>query len=70
MEIHPARLSVPPAECADKEIPELVFFLPHHLKRRIKEFRQDNKIHRNVILSRGQDLLDCVLVQEEQVPLL
>ena len=68
MEIQPACLPVAAAQRPDKEIPELIFLAPHHLKRSVKKFRQDNEIHRNVILPRRKDLLNRILIQKSRSP--
>ena len=70
MKIHPGSLSVPAAQRADKKISELILFIPHHGECCVEKLRQYNKIYRNIILSRRQDLLNCILIQEKEVPLL
>ena len=56
------------AEAADKEIPKIVFFFPDHVKSRIEEFRENDEIYGDVRFSGREDFLDCVLVQEQQLP--
>ena len=50
------------AEASHNKIPQQILLLPHHAEGRIKKFGKNDKIHRNVILTRRLDFLDRVLV--------
>ena len=69
MKIQIRRLFISSTQRPDKEIFQLIFLCSDHRERCVKKLRQDNKIHRNIILPGRKDLLHCILIQKQKVTL-
>ena len=64
------RRSFSPKKARDDKVPEGIVSVPHHLEGPVEEGGQDHEVDADVIHGCGQDLLGCVLVHEQKIPLL
>ncbi len=61
---------VPAGKAADHKVPQRTCPVIDHRKNFVKEGGKNQEVHRNVVLTRRQHLLRCMLVHEQEIPLL